>query len=227
MSNDFNTASLARPGPCRFLHAICNKCSCFWSESPFRAVHVWISHNDSPASQGSLTHFMLVSTGVQSCSRAALRIPWREQVRSERINRSAHCAEASGYDIRGNAARNERQDSHPHRPAEREDILAGFVLALAKSKVRIVERARSTGVFMIQCQHRNPSRFLIEIDQEDDGRWIAKLPSLPGVLAYGQTQDEAILQAQILAFRVIADRLEQGGWFQACSLVRQKYRASA
>jgi predicted RNase H-like HicB family nuclease len=50
----------------------------------------------------------------------------------------------------------------------------------------------------------------IEVEQETDGRWIAEVPALPGVLAYGQTRDEAIVRAQALAMRVLADRLEHG-----------------
>jgi predicted RNase H-like HicB family nuclease len=50
----------------------------------------------------------------------------------------------------------------------------------------------------------------IEIEQEDDGRWIAEIPELPGVLAYGQTRQEAIERAQALSLRVLADRLEHG-----------------
>jgi len=50
----------------------------------------------------------------------------------------------------------------------------------------------------------------IETEQEADGRWIAEVNDLPGVMAYGQTREEAIRQAQALAFRVIADRLEHG-----------------
>jgi predicted RNase H-like HicB family nuclease len=50
--------------------------------------------------------------------------------------------------------------------------------------------------------------FRIELEPEDDGRWIAEVVELPGVLAYGGTQDEAIAHAQALALRVIADRLE-------------------
>ena len=50
----------------------------------------------------------------------------------------------------------------------------------------------------------------IEIQTEDDGRWIAEIPSLPGVLAYGQSRDEAVRAAQTLALRVMADRLEHG-----------------
>jgi len=52
--------------------------------------------------------------------------------------------------------------------------------------------------------------FLIEIEQEQDGRWIAEVLDLPGVLAYGQTVDEAKAKVQALALRVVADRLEHG-----------------
>jgi predicted RNase H-like HicB family nuclease len=48
----------------------------------------------------------------------------------------------------------------------------------------------------------------VETDREEDGRWIAEVPDLGGVLAYGQTRDEAIARAQALALRVLADRLE-------------------
>ena len=51
--------------------------------------------------------------------------------------------------------------------------------------------------------------FKIEIDREEDGRWIAEIPSLPGVMAYGKTRNEAIAKVQALAFRVLADRLEK------------------
>jgi len=51
-------------------------------------------------------------------------------------------------------------------------------------------------------------RFRIEVDQETDGRWIAEVVELPGVLAYGSSQDEAIARVQALALRVVADRLE-------------------
>ena len=52
--------------------------------------------------------------------------------------------------------------------------------------------------------------FTIEYEQEDDGRWLAEVVELPGVLAYGQSSDEAIAKAQALALRVLADRLEHG-----------------
>ncbi|MGK7892558.1 MAG: type II toxin-antitoxin system HicB family antitoxin [Xenococcus sp. (in: cyanobacteria)] len=52
--------------------------------------------------------------------------------------------------------------------------------------------------------------YRIEIEQEEDGRIIAEVMELPGVLAYGKTKEEAIAKAQALALHVIADRLEQG-----------------
>jgi predicted RNase H-like HicB family nuclease len=52
--------------------------------------------------------------------------------------------------------------------------------------------------------------FTIETEQEEDGRWIAEVIELPGVLAYGSTQREAIAQVEALALRVLADRIEHG-----------------
>jgi len=53
-------------------------------------------------------------------------------------------------------------------------------------------------------------KLTIETDREDDGRWIAEVPELPGVLAYGATQDEAMAKAEALALRVLAEQLEHG-----------------
>jgi predicted RNase H-like HicB family nuclease len=52
--------------------------------------------------------------------------------------------------------------------------------------------------------------FNIELELEDDRRWIAEVADLPGVLAYGQTKEEAIANAKALALRVLADRIEHG-----------------
>ena len=54
------------------------------------------------------------------------------------------------------------------------------------------------------------SRFRVETEREDDGRWIAAVPALPGVLAYGATREAAIANAQALALRVLVERLERG-----------------
>ena len=50
----------------------------------------------------------------------------------------------------------------------------------------------------------------IEFEQEEDGRWIAEIPDLPGVMVYGATREEARSKVSALALRVLADRIEQG-----------------
>jgi len=53
-------------------------------------------------------------------------------------------------------------------------------------------------------------KLTIETEQENDGRWIAEIPELPGVMVYGATSDEATTKAEILALRAMAERLEHG-----------------
>ncbi len=50
----------------------------------------------------------------------------------------------------------------------------------------------------------------IEYEREEDGRWLAEVPQLPGVLVYGATADEAMVKAETLALRALAERLEAG-----------------
>ncbi len=52
--------------------------------------------------------------------------------------------------------------------------------------------------------------FKLELEQEEDGRWIGEVPELPGVMIYGDTREQAIAKVQALALRVLADRLEHG-----------------
>jgi len=52
--------------------------------------------------------------------------------------------------------------------------------------------------------------YRIETELEADGRWIAEVAELPGVLVYGQTREEAVRKAQALSLRVLAERLEHG-----------------
>jgi len=52
--------------------------------------------------------------------------------------------------------------------------------------------------------------FRVEIERETDGRWIAEVPDLPGVMTYGASREEALTRAQALALRVLAERLEHG-----------------
>jgi predicted RNase H-like HicB family nuclease len=50
----------------------------------------------------------------------------------------------------------------------------------------------------------------IEVEREEDGRWIAEIPDLPGVMVYGRSREEALSKVKALALRVLADRLEHG-----------------
>jgi predicted RNase H-like HicB family nuclease len=52
--------------------------------------------------------------------------------------------------------------------------------------------------------------FTVEYEQEEDGRWIAEVQELPGVMVYGATRQEALAKAQALALRVVAERLDHG-----------------
>jgi predicted RNase H-like HicB family nuclease len=52
--------------------------------------------------------------------------------------------------------------------------------------------------------------YSVDVEQETDGRWIAEIADLPGVMVYGATADEARAKVQALALRVVADRLEHG-----------------
>ena len=54
----------------------------------------------------------------------------------------------------------------------------------------------------------NPMR--VEIEREEDGRWIGEVPALPGALAYGATKEEARAKVEALAFRILADKMEHG-----------------
>jgi predicted RNase H-like HicB family nuclease len=54
-------------------------------------------------------------------------------------------------------------------------------------------------------------RLVVEVERETDGRWIADIPEMPGVMAYGKSQSEAVNKAAVLALRVVADRIENDG----------------
>ena len=62
----------------------------------------------------------------------------------------------------------------------------------------------------VRLRGRLGLRLTIEIEREEDNRWIGEVPALPGVLVYGATAAEARAKAQALALRVIADRIEHG-----------------
>jgi predicted RNase H-like HicB family nuclease len=70
-------------------------------------------------------------------------------------------------------------------------------------------RAFQSRIKTITCKApEDKMNFTIEQEQESDGRWLAEVPELPGVLAYGATSLEAMVRVEVLALRVIADRLE-------------------
>ncbi|MFO1498661.1 MAG: type II toxin-antitoxin system HicB family antitoxin [Verrucomicrobiota bacterium] len=50
----------------------------------------------------------------------------------------------------------------------------------------------------------------IELEQEDDGRWIAEIPDVSGAMSYGETRERALARVKALVLRVLADRLEHG-----------------
>jgi len=64
----------------------------------------------------------------------------------------------------------------------------------------------------------------VELEREEDGRWIAEVPDLPGVLTYGVTREDAVARVQALALRVLADRLEHGEG--AADLLSVDFRAA-
>lgn len=62
-----------------------------------------------------------------------------------------------------------------------------------------------------QLKHKGLSPFDVELEREEDGRWIAEIPKLPGVMAYGRTKEEAVRRVYSIALRTLADNIEQGG----------------
>jgi len=54
------------------------------------------------------------------------------------------------------------------------------------------------------------SMLMVETERESDGRWIAEIIELPGVMSYGVSRDEAVAKAEALALRILADRVEHG-----------------
>jgi predicted RNase H-like HicB family nuclease len=70
-------------------------------------------------------------------------------------------------------------------------------------------RARLAGSGSLPCEEV-AMPLTVEVEQEEDGRWLAEVPQLPGVLAYGQTREESVGRAEALALRVLADRPDAG-----------------
>ena len=64
-----------------------------------------------------------------------------------------------------------------------------------------------------------PVTLTIDVERETDGRWVAEVPELPGVLAHGHTEASAVARAEALALRVLAERVEHGAADELVSLV--------
>jgi predicted RNase H-like HicB family nuclease len=71
------------------------------------------------------------------------------------------------------------------------------------------ESGHSQQIAILRGVRSTEMQFSIEIERETDGRWIAEIPNLPGVLAYGRTEAQARAKVYALALRVIADRVEK------------------
>lgn len=63
---------------------------------------------------------------------------------------------------------------------------------------------------MKQRRNKTSSPLAVEFDREEDGRWIAEVPKLPGVMAYGETKQKALRRVYAVALRTLADKIEQG-----------------
>ena len=79
------------------------------------------------------------------------------------------------------------------------------------TEARFVRQLKRHGVTLRSThQGRAGMQLAIELEREDDGRWIAEVPDLSGVMAYGQSREQAVVMVQALALRVLAERLEHG-----------------
>ncbi len=84
------------------------------------------------------------------------------------------------------------------------DVLS---LAAIGDRIRPWGRCPGNATHMIEARGRIMK---IEIEREEDGRWVAEVPDLPGVMTYGTTRMDAVAKAEALALRVLADRLDHG-----------------
>jgi predicted RNase H-like HicB family nuclease len=82
---------------------------------------------------------------------------------------------------------------------------------MARTSARVCLReSRDIQGCALKIYEEHRMTLTIEFDREDDGRWIAEIPQLPGVLVYGANRDEALARVKALALRELADRFEHG-----------------
>jgi len=84
------------------------------------------------------------------------------------------------------------------------DPKGSFFLEIHRQPHRVTRRTIPAG----DCRRREVTVFNIELEEETDGRWLAEVTELPGVMCYGADKAEAVAKVQALALRVVADRLE-------------------
>ena len=94
--------------------------------------------------------------------------------------------------------------------AEKRSALFALLVLMRLLRRHILYELPISIIFNPLHSLEKPMNFSIECEQEQDGRWLAEVPELPGVLAYGANTDEAMAKAEALALRVLAERLEQG-----------------
>ena len=90
---------------------------------------------------------------------------------------------------------------------EQKMVPEGFAAVGVAEGIRWIERPK--GNTLLICYSRFV-HFRVELERQDDGRWIGTVPNLPGVLAYGKNRGDALAAVEALALRVLADRLENG-----------------
>lgn len=97
-------------------------------------------------------------------------------------------------------------DSGPSRGSALRVVDVDRILAVSEA------RAHGAGPIALGGSRWHPvrMRFSIEMDREDDGRWIAEIPAIPSAMAYGSSADDAKKAVTVLALRILADRIEHG-----------------
>jgi len=90
---------------------------------------------------------------------------------------------------------------YSRNPSTDRSVMMGFTLCFTSRAALPILRISTSGDIM---------NFHIEYEREDDGRWLAEVPEIPGVSTYGATADEAMAKAEILALRALAERIETG-----------------
>lgn len=83
--------------------------------------------------------------------------------------------------------------------------------------VKTEKRSSRYSIYAMPTRSKTKNSFAVEFDREDDGRWIAEIPNLPGVMAYGSTKQEALQRVCAVALRTLADGIEHGNTLRSVS----------